>query len=162
MSSNYILVGHSAGATLSYQLLMGQDALAGMQTPEVPLPAAIVAISGIYDIVALVKRFGGPYEDFVSSAFGPDAAVWEKASPATYTGNFKEKWTNRVCNILAWSPDDTLVDEPEIDAMIAKLNHDGVVVTVKKDLTGDHDVCWQKGPEVANLIITALAHLYQS
>jgi kynurenine formamidase len=159
LSSDYVLVGHSAGATLAYQLLMGQDALSGEQAPEVPLPAAIVAISGIYDIVALVRRFGGPYKEFVSSAFGDDAAVWEKASPASYAGDFKNNWSNGAYNIIAWSPEDQLIDEAEIDAMAAKLTRDGVVVTIRKDLTGDHDVVWETGSQVSHLIILALAKL---
>ncbi|KAI9158711.1 Kynurenine formamidase [Paramyrothecium foliicola] len=157
LSSNYILVGHSAGATLSYQLLMGSSALAGANAIDVPLPVSVVGISGIYDMVALVKRFGEQYDAFVSAAFGPDQAIWAQAAPATFTGSFKANWSGQ--SILAWSPQDSLIDEPEIDAMAAKLKEDGLSVTVLKDLTDDHDVVWEEGSQVARLITMALAQL---
>lgn len=159
ISGDYVLLGHSAGATLSYQLLMGEDALGGRQAVDVPLPAAIIGISGIYDLVSLSKRFEGQYDGFISNAFGTDAATWGKASPARYPQSFKDKWTNRQYNIIAWSPEDSLVDEPEIDAMAAKLKKDGLEVVVNKALTEDHDVVWEKGTQVAELITETLKQL---
>ena len=140
LSSDYILIGHSAGAFLAHQLLMGRDALDGQEPPpEVPLPAAIIGISGIYDLNGIDERNEG-YTGFIAGAFGDNKDTWRNISPTEYNGNYKENWASGKLLLLAWSPKDSLVDEPEIDAMNAKLIKDGVNVTLVKDLTGDHDV----------------------
>ncbi|KAM4056085.1 alpha/beta hydrolase fold domain-containing protein [Hirsutella rhossiliensis] len=156
----YVLVGHSAGATLALQLLMGgHDG-----GPPVPLPAAIVAISGIYDLVGINARRAGSYAAFISAAFGPegDGDGWRAASPACFSGSFRDRWpgNNRLA-LLAHSPDDSLVDAAETDAMAAKLAADGVDVSVVKDLTGEHNFVWQDGEQVARLVGQVLARLRQ-
>jgi kynurenine formamidase len=161
LTNDYTLIGHSVGATLAYQLLMGSDALMGAELQEVPLPAAIIAISGIYDMVGLVQRLGEIYNTFTTAALGTDKKTWKQLSPALYAGNYKSNWPEGRCNIIAWSRDDTLVDEPEIDAMTLKLSHDGLVTTVRKDLTKQHNVVWEEGTQVARLIADALAQLHR-
>ncbi|KAF7547321.1 hypothetical protein G7Z17_g7820 [Cylindrodendrum hubeiense] len=156
-SDNYVLIGHSAGATLAYQLLMGESVLAGRSRPELPLPIAIIGISGIYDLVNINARHDGQYSGFISAAF--DEAHWASASPARFKASFKESWPNGKFTILAWSSEDTLVDEPEIDDMASKLALDGVELDLLKDLTDDHDCVWQDGKQVARLVSLALTKL---
>ncbi|KAK7413431.1 Kynurenine formamidase [Neonectria punicea] len=160
VSDNYVLIGHSAGATLALQLLMGGSVLDGRPQPRVPLPVAIIGISGIFDLVKINARHDGQYAGFISAAFGDDEAGWVSASPAQFKASFKENWPNRKLTILAWSPEDSLVDEPEIDDMAAKLRLDGVNLKVSKDLTGDHDDVWKNGKQVARLVSAALTKLY--
>ncbi|KAH7152423.1 Alpha/Beta hydrolase protein [Dactylonectria estremocensis] len=156
-SDNYILIGHSAGATLAYQLLMGESVLSERSQPEVSLPVVIIGISGIYDLVQINARHDGQYAGFIGAAF--DKAHWKSASPAQFEASFRDSWASGKFTILAWSPEDSLVDEPEIDDMASKLELDGVNVEVLKDLTDDHDCVWQEGGQVARLVTLALAKL---
>ena len=158
---NYVLVGHSAGATLAFQLLMGSSTRAHAPSNP-PLPAAIIGVSGIYDLVALDNRHQGNYAGFITSAFGDNREVWEAASPAAYTGSFKTSWPCSKFAILAWSQQDTLIDEPEIDAMAGKLIADRVNVFITKDLTGEHDDVWKQGSQLAQLVLQSLAQLEAS
>ena len=60
---NYILIGHSAGATLCFQTL-------GTRTPCTKLlPKAVVGLAGIYDLRDLVEEYPD-YRGFVEGAFG--------------------------------------------------------------------------------------------
>ncbi|KAF4973598.1 hypothetical protein FZEAL_9276 [Fusarium zealandicum] len=149
---NYIFVGHSAGATLGFQLLMGDDVLDG---PQVPLPVVIIGVSGIYDLVGLNSRHDGNYAGFIQAAFGENETDWTEASPAHFGSSFKERWTSGKLVILAWSPEDTLIDEPEIDNMSALLTQHGLKPEVRKDLRGEHDFVWQDGSQIARLVISA-------
>lgn len=159
LGEEYILVGHSAGATLALQLLMGKDALGGREPVlSVPLPRAVVGISGIYDLVGVDERHTG-YTDFITSAFGSDRKDWRKDSPATYAGDFSKKWPSEKLAVLAWSNEDSLIDEPEIDAMAAKLSQDGVKTSIIKNLTGDHDDIWKEGSQIKQLVKLTLNSL---
>lgn len=157
LTEDYILVGHSAGATLAFQLLMGKDALPGRAPPTytIPLPKAVIGVAGIYDLVGLDERHTG-YTGFITSAFGDEKSTWRRSSPGLYTGNFATNWPNRRLALLAWSPQDPLVDEPEIDTMAAKLTRDGVRPVVVKSLTGDHGEVWKGGVQLRQLIRHAL------
>lgn len=157
----YVLVGHSAGATLAFQLLMGSSTQAHAPSKP-PLPAAIIGVSGIYDLVALDNRHQGNYAGFITGAFGGNKEGWEAASPAAYTGSFKTSWPSSKSVILAWSHQDTLIDEPEIDAMAGKLIADRVNVSITKDLTGEHDDVWEQGSQLTQLVWQSLAQLQAS
>jgi acetyl esterase/lipase len=160
LSDNYILIGHSVGATLAFQVLMGDDVLASH--PEAPLPTAIIGVSGIYDIGGLNDRFNGQYAGFIQGALGEDTSVWEKASPAKFASSFKDKWANGKFVMLAWSSEDSLIDEPEIDNMATLLTKQGLKLEVNKDLRGEHDFLWQDGSQIARMVITTLHHLLRS
>ncbi|KAK2589732.1 hypothetical protein QQS21_012589 [Conoideocrella luteorostrata] len=160
LSNNYILVGHSAGATLAFQLLMGETVLYHQhRPPSILLPVAIIAVSGIYDLVGLEERHRGEYTRFIQGAFGHNKETWARVSPATFSGNFMECWNQGIRAILAHSPDDSLIDHVEIDAMSAKLARDGVEVSTIRDLTGDHDFVWQDGSQIAYLVFRLLGGL---
>lgn len=161
MGQDYILLGHSAGATLTYQLLMGEDALAGHDMVPAPLPRVTVGIAGVYDLPGLVARRGelydGIYRAFVTGAFGSDEEAWKKPSPVNFPGKYT--WPGGKVAMLAWSPEDSLIDEPEIDCLIRKMKSDGNQMAVFKNLSGDHEVVWEKGDQVARLVTEALSHL---
>lgn len=162
LDENYILVGHSAGATLAFQLLMGNGALGDWSHNQVPLPTAIIGISGIYDLVGLNDRFGGGYAFFIEAAFGDDQGIWRGASPTRFGGSFNEKWGDGKFAYLAWSPEDSLIDEPEIDNMAKKLKSDGVSVAVDKGLHGEHDFVWEDGAQVSRLVVETLEKLREA
>lgn len=133
--ADYVLFGHSAGASLTYQaLLLGGDG------GGLVLPAAAVGFEGIYDLAGLDARVGGSYSSFMEAAFGADRRAWEEAAPATAGGSFG-RWSGGVGRlaVLAQSPDDELVDMPEADTMERRLRADGVPnVLVFRDLKGGH------------------------
>lgn len=137
---------------------MGDSALDRSLRPEIPQPTAIVGISGIYDLVGLSDRFGDAYHSFIKNAFD-DEKAWHRASPATFDGDFRKSWPAGKLALLAWSPEDSLIDEPEIVNMSKKLEADGVNVVVEKTLHGDHDEVWQDGSQISRLVITALESL---
>ncbi|KAJ6131173.1 hypothetical protein N7523_001633 [Penicillium sp. IBT 18751x] len=140
----YILVGHSCGATLAFQSVMGSvadhremahnpDAEGGTgveavsTTPE-PLPprlrakpTAIIGVAGIYDLRRLIDthRSIPAYREFVEGAFGPDDMVWDAVSPAQMIGSrgVEGGWKTGRLVVLAQSPDDELVDMGQREAM---------------------------------------------
>ena len=104
----YMLVGHSAGATLALQVLrvlLGGEASRyragappggieslGPPPPPPPLPEAIFCLEGIYDLPALASEYPH-YTSFISCAFGPPPSQpppptppphpWTNASPSS-------------------------------------------------------------------------------
>ncbi|KAL2753899.1 hypothetical protein ACRALDRAFT_2109114 [Sodiomyces alcalophilus JCM 7366] len=167
IADRYVLVGHSAGATLAYQLLMGPEALdpraKGEHESDAPLlPAIFIGTSGIYELRDFNERHARNYTSFLAAAFGDDETAWNQSMPACYSGNFKERLGPSRRVILARSSEDPLVDEPEIDRMADKLRRDGVAVEVVKTLTGDHDFVWKDGTQIAQLVENALDSLSRS
>lgn len=144
---DYVLAGHSAGAMLSYQLLLGPSCLGGEvvedQFGDVEHPVAVVGFEGIYDLAGLDARMGGTYASFMEPAFGPNLdKSWDAASPATSAKGSFATWGGGggKLAVLAQSPDDELVDMAECDAMEARLGRDGVGAKVRvfRDLKGGH------------------------
>lgn len=139
---DYVLFGHSAGAFLAYQALLG-PALGSKGGPggDFALPGAVVGFEGIYDLVGLDGRMGGGYAGFIEAAFGEDRNGWRDASPATAAGSFGE-WAGQKgprLAVLAHSADDELVDMPEVGTMEERLRRDGVRgMLVFRDLKGGH------------------------
>ncbi|KAF3061325.1 Kynurenine formamidase [Daldinia childiae] len=152
--SRYVLVGHSAGACLALQLLGG---LAGIDNGlEVVLPEVVVPFEGIYDFSGLNNRKGGTYAEYFSGAFGDDPLGWDAVAPLNVPESFRGRWADGKLVLLGWSKDDELIDEPEVDAMAARLQRDGVRVVVWKDLSGRHDEIWEQGEQVAKMVLWAL------
>lgn len=166
---SYILYGHSCGATMGLQFVMelprAKGAGGGGRIPfPYPEPHAVVGFEGLYDLPGLVKRYGEDYGGFIRGAYGDDEDVWRGMSPAC----FKEKWVedartyNRLCHlvVLAWSRDDELVDEAEIDAMENVLRKSYFGVTkVFKDLRGSHDGVVEDGEEMARVLVKTVEEL---
>ncbi|KAI1283633.1 alpha/beta-hydrolase [Xylaria sp. FL0933] len=178
--ANYVLVGHSAGGALAFQLLATSSpsgsgssiaAAAAAEPPDPILPAAIIGFEGLYDFTAVDRRYGGAYAPFFRGAFGDDPASWDAAAPIKFSGNYVETWPGGKLVLLGWSPDDTLVDEPEADDMARRLRDlDGFVderqagagekrLLLLKDLRGDHDEIWRSGEHVARMVWIALREL---
>lgn len=157
---DYVLVGHSAGAFLSYQVLVREAFLGKGQFADVVSPVAVVGLEGIYDLRGLNRRKGGSYTGFMKAAFGPDDdGAWDAASPATTKAgsNYKKDWAGkdqgtRKLAVLVHAEDDELVDMAECDAMESRLRQDGVEqIMLVKDLTGGHFGALKKG-EIARVL----------
>ncbi|KAI0810511.1 alpha/beta-hydrolase [Xylaria sp. FL0064] len=170
--ANYVLIGHSAGGALAFQLLAtSPSGSATAEHPDPVLPAAIIGFEGLYDFTAVDRRYGGAYAPFFRGAFGDDPASWDAAAPIRFSGNYAEQWPSGKLVLLGWSPDDTLVDEPEADDMALRLRDlDGFVderqagdgekrLLLLKDLRGDHDEIWRSGEHVARMVWIALREL---
>lgn len=154
-----MLLGHSAGATLALQLLMGSTALKGAAAPtDVALPKAIVGLEGIYDLQGLVDRLGPAYGELFIGAFG-DAATWSDVSPMRFTKGFQSSWKDGQLVVLGWGPDDELIDRPEIEGMAERLRTDKVRTVLFQDLKGTHDGMWEDGRPFADVILQTLAAL---
>lgn len=141
----YILVGHSCGATLAFQAVMG--AVAGHReqlfngsadecdVPSEPVssspeplpprlvahPMAIVGVAGIYDLRQIVEthRDISEYRKFVEGAFGSDKLLWDAVSPAQMVGSrgVEGGWKTGRLVVLAHSKDDSLVDLGQLETM---------------------------------------------
>lgn len=151
----YMLVGHSCGATLAFQTVMRDISSASKIKPAI----AIAGVAGIYDLRLLRETNTHPeYNRFLTDAFGADLAVWDAASPARYE-EFK-KWTEGRLVVLASSKDDELIDDPQIDSVQSlSLNNQTKVVDMKKELEGTHDDIWAKGVQSAKVVAKALEEL---
>ncbi|KAI5924831.1 hypothetical protein F4810DRAFT_120825 [Camillea tinctor] len=167
-AANYVLVGHSAGGCIGLQMLAGLCSSSSSSSPSPPpssapfvFPRALVSFEGIYDFAGIAARLGPAYAEFLAGAFGEEQG-WNGVAPLEYKGSYGERWREGGGGplVLAWSPDDELVDEPEIDAMERRLRRDGVEgLVVLKDLRGNHDEIWESGKEVARLVEVALERL---
>lgn len=170
--SNYILYGHSAGATLAYQVLMGSAALkvdgkdvpGGITEPpaDVALPVAVVGFEGIYDMVALNQRMGDAYRSLFAGPFGDDDERWTEASPAAFTGSYSDNWggPSGKLAVVAHSPRDELIDMPEADLMEKRLRQEeGLCVLAYRDLDGLHDEIVEDGKYIARVLFQTLQEL---
>ncbi|KAM3449122.1 hypothetical protein NHJ6243_010018 [Beauveria neobassiana] len=185
----YVLIGHSAGGTMAMQLVGGDAALQPLsskggrqrrelETPtcqagsnrtsnteasQIPLPAAIITTAGIFDLTRLVDEIDPQsrpfYNNFVTQAFGNNRDDWQQASPARFKRSFQETWPGDNPVILARSKDDTLVPDTQLNVMAEKLRGDGIEPIVVTDLNGEHDVSWEQGTQLANLVGQALGKL---
>lgn len=152
---------------LAYQVLIYRSdsigaAFSSLLLPKVqpPLPAAIIGISGIYDLVGFEERHQhiSAYRSFIQGAFGEDKSNWVEASPARYAKGFNCcGWSGY--SLLAHSPEDDLVDSVETMVMATKLDKDSVEVDVDYDLSGSHDLVWQEGSQVASLLARVIRRL---
>lgn len=170
----YILVGHSCGATMSFQAVMGSSG-GGFQAesaPAFPLPrpTAILGVAGIYDLRLLrdTYRDRPEWQEFIEGAFGSDETLWDSVSPARVEGanGVESGWKVGRLVVLAHSPEDGLVDASQGEAMRWALTRwernqvDGrnrrvVMLPVK----GQHDDPWEKGEELARAITATVQEL---
>lgn len=165
-TDNYVLVGHSCGATLAFETVMGiwTPRAAAANESELYLPSAVVGVEGIYDLKLLLKNHSEHpiYQELIEGAFGTEHREWARASPTI--GEFARSWPNGRVVVLAHSKDDELVDWPQVEAMSNRLRLEkrnrrrDVVIS----LTGKHDEVWEHGQQLAIAIITALRTLKES
>lgn len=166
----YILVGHSCGATLSFQLVMNKVQEANSTPVSVPKPLAVAGVCGIYDLQLLRQDFKSIkiYEDFIKGAFGSDEELWDGVSPAKVTDpdGVAVGWHNGQVAVLASSTGDTLINQRQTDAMREPLEQwkgygQGREVIELYDLREEHDDVWGKGEELARVISVTLQSLIE-
>lgn len=141
----YILVGHSCGATLAFQVVMGavsghrEQAFNGggentdtstgvvsatpgpLPPPLTAHPTAIVGVAGIYDLRRLRDTHHdiSAYREFIEGAFGANELLWDGVSPAQMASSrgVEGGWKSGRLAVLAHSKDDDLVDDSQMEAM---------------------------------------------
>ncbi|TID24781.1 kynurenine formamidase protein [Venturia nashicola] len=147
--SNYVLVGHSCGATLALQTVLGRGMVTPAEDIAVERPKGIAGVCGIYDMPLMLETNSHPaYREFVAGAFGEDAVLWETVSPAVRMKR-DGKVLNGIVLILGYSVDDELIDEPQVRSL-PELGQDVLV------LRGGHDEIWQKGDGLARVVVEAV------
>lgn len=172
----YILVGHSCGATLAFQSVMGCLRRGGDEgiekeekEGEMPFPpTAILGTAGIYDLRLLCDTFRdvSAYREIIEGAFGKDETVWDAVSPAAVQGpSGVAGWKGRLA-VLAYSAEDGLVDPTQQEAMRQALAawEKGDSHTPRRrvellSLTGHHDESWEKGDDLARAIAFTIEKL---
>lgn len=157
--SNYLLVGHSCGATMALQVGMSRK-WTNIKHDIAP-PAAIVGFEGIYDIPALVDRHSDQaiYEQFITDAFGPDREVWKAVSPVN--GDYKRSWKDHKIAVLAHSREDELVELEQVTSMQEVLEDQGFAQAeaLIAEVKGKHDEIWQDGTEMVRVIADTISLL---
>jgi len=164
-----VLFGHSAGAYLAFQTVMGEAALAEAAA-GMAMPVCVVGFQGVYDPRGIDARMAPHLRSILEGALGPDDAAWDGFSPAPFR-RFADTWKTpppasggggggrRRLAVVAYSPEDELVDGPEIDAMEAALRESGVAVLAYRDLKGRHDEVREDATDIARVLGQALVEL---
>jgi kynurenine formamidase len=158
--SEYLLVGHSAGATIAMQLAMG---IAG--SGKVRSPTAVVGLAGIYDLPLFVKHPKSPewadaYHDIIVGAFGEDEEAWREASPALRSELLMEpKISSWEVVVLSHSLLDELVDMEQTVKMCELLRAHQIDVRGPLTPNSKHDESWQKGYDIVQVIGVAIRAL---
>lgn len=149
----YILVGHSAGATLLFQVLAK---LADYSF----YPAAVIGASGVYDLIDAIEEYPS-YLDLVTVPFGEDKEAWKDVSP-TWIGREPAGYAGYAGKIvLLHSDDDEVLSwrqtqgfKDVVNALPGREENKALVVTAK----GKHDEV-PEGKEIVDTVKLLLADL---
>ncbi|EPE35129.1 alpha/beta-Hydrolase [Glarea lozoyensis ATCC 20868] len=163
-SDNYILLGHSCGATLALQVIMSRSEWNA--SSKVAKPIAVVGLNGLYDMPTLIREPGekhahlqGVYETFTRLAFGDDERVWEEISPIS-VGDWEGEWKGKLV-VLVQSKEDSLVPYRQLVDMKDKLEKSrgkGLVVS-EMEAGGDHNDLWKEGERLAEIVTEVVVKL---
>lgn len=159
--SNYVLLGHSCGATLAFQVAMAHSKWGSAASAlKVAKPKAIVGLNGLYDMPTLIREPGeehaklqAAYEEFTRLAFGDDEKVWAAISPISVS-DWKEEWVEGTKVVFVQSKEDSLVPYWQTaDLMKAVLGAKGEGLEVEEmEAGGDHNELWEKGDRLAEIV----------
>ncbi|ANB12590.1 arylformamidase [Sugiyamaella lignohabitans] len=156
--SEYILVGHSAGAFLSFQVLTQWPAL--NNTAKI---SVTIGVEGIYNLPYMIEEHSS-YEGFVSEAFGNDPDDWEKASPIGTSFRWQRSKQDLVETaevslvtydgtiVLVHSPEDELLGidfQPKFAKKHLQLVTGNEVTVCEELARGSHDAVY-----VSDLLVT--------
>lgn len=153
ISERYLLVGHSCGATLAFQIPVEGD---GMD--RTPQPLCIIGSEGIYNLPSLLETHQDSpfYKEFVIAAFGTTESVWDKASPSRAESS--AIWTKTNVLLISHSDEDELVETEQslqmLDCISKVKNGRGHVAYVPA--SGKHDEIHETGKELARIITVGL------
>jgi len=154
ISNHYLLIGHSAGATMALEL----------QNPFLPIPAGLLCVSGIYNFESFIKSHSAipAYQEIMENAF-PDKSLWEKASPYTsYLLDLLYEKARMV--VISHSEEDELLERMQPLYMLQRLDKGHLPKTNVHYLeaSGAHDEIWRSGSILAGLVTKSLGILRDS
>jgi acetyl esterase/lipase len=166
--SNYVLSGHSCGATLALQVAMSHSKWSSAATSlNVAKPAVVLGLNGLYDMPSLINLPGEKhahlkalYEVFTRLAFSDDKTVWQDISPV-FVNDWKEEWKEGKKVVLVQSKEDSLVPYAQTEDMkrsLEKSRGEGLEVS-EMEAGGDHNDLWKEGSRLAEIIVEVVESL---
>jgi kynurenine formamidase len=154
IKDRYMLVGHSAGATLTFQL--HQALLSGKSLPQ---PSKVLGISGIYNFEAFVEAHSGieAYKEIMENAF-PERTIWQEASPYSSDPKNVTLWESAGAIAVSHSPEDELVEEAQAAFMLerARFLPEAENKVYFLEASGHHDQIWSSGTTLASLVVRTM------
>ena len=154
----YVLTGHSCGATLALQATLAEsDRWSDREKfPQPPRPAAALGLNGLYNLPMLVHEpdthtdLADIYASFLRLAFGNNEDEWKNSSPACFDSEViarraKKNATPKLV-VLDQSTDDQLVPMNQTVAMQSLLETvPGIRILRSETLKGSHNEPWESG-----------------
>jgi kynurenine formamidase len=160
INNRYVLAGHSAGATLAFQL---NDWY--IPDTQLPQPVCVLGVSGIYDFEAFIASHSEipTYRELIENAF-PDKSLWGQASPCTSRLFGTTKWQHAKSIIISHSDEDELVEKTQASSMMELVRETPYAKEKAHFLqaTGTHDEIWESGHILASLITKSIEILRSS
>ncbi|KAI1066194.1 hypothetical protein LB506_008204 [Fusarium annulatum] len=169
VAHDYVLSGHSCGATMTFQTLMNPDhwlgTAKGISVQKVKKPRVIAPLNGLYDLAAFIsnppeshKQLQPLYTDFTKNAFGNDEAVWKAICPTSVT-DWSAEWPEGKVVVIAQSKEDGLVPYAQTELMKDHLRKTSTLEIVEMKASGDHNDLWKQADEIVDIIKLAAGYL---
>ncbi|RDL42267.1 uncharacterized protein BP5553_02246 [Venustampulla echinocandica] len=157
IEDRYMLVGHSAGATMAFGLYLSL-----LPDRPLPRPACVLGIAGIYDFDAFVEAHKSipVYQQFMESAF-PERSAWHQVSPSTGLTGYDPLWERAKIIVISNSDEDQLVEKEQDSYMLKRVKSrlDGHQQIHSLAASGGHNEIWQSGHILAGLIVQSMQWL---
>ncbi|CZR62044.1 uncharacterized protein PAC_11941 [Phialocephala subalpina] len=156
IDGRYILVGHSAGATMAFQL--HQSLLLGKALPK---PSSVLGIAGIYNFESFVESHSGisAYKEIMHNAF-PERKSWDEAAPYSSDRNKETLWEHAPIVVISRSEVDELVEKAQASFMFERARSMPKATEVHfLEASGAHDQIWSSGDILASLVVKTLGLL---
>lgn len=156
----YLLAGHSAGATMAFELHNWY-----MPLRVLPIPAAVLGVAGIYNFEAFIEDHTEipAYRELMENAF-PDKRLWERASPYKNRLPNYAAWEQAKAIIISHSSQDELVEQAQSSYILERAR---MAPHCKEkvhflEASGNHDEIWASGSILAGLIVKSVEILLSS
>lgn len=164
VAHDYVLSGHSCGATLSFQVAMDASrwTAAGCGAEAVPAikkPSTLVGLNGLYDLAHFLDHpdeshasLVPVYDAFTRGAFGDDENVWKQVCP-TDVDDWSKEWPEGKVIYVVQSKEDGLVPYSQTELMKQRLAETSTVEVRELEAGGDHNDLWGKGTRLAEILL---------
>ncbi|KAH7139582.1 Alpha/Beta hydrolase protein [Dactylonectria estremocensis] len=160
---DYILAGHSCGATLAFQATMDAQRWNVLESdkkivPAIKKPSVLVGLNGLYDLAHFLQRpdeshtaLVPAYDAFTKGAFDDDEKVWKLVCP-TDVEDWSKEWPEGKTVFLVQSPDDELVPYSQTGLMKGRPAKTSNVEVNEIDASGRHNDLWKEGDRLAEIL----------
>jgi acetyl esterase/lipase len=162
VAHDYVLSGHSCGATLTFQVAMDAKRWTGAgckAAPTITKPSTLVGLNGLYDLAYFINKpdeshasLAPVYDAFTRGAFGDDEEVWKKVCP-TDVQDWSAEWPEGKTVFVVQSREDGLVPYSQIELMKRRLAETSTVEVKELEADGDHNDLWGKGTRLAEILL---------